>query len=131
MIEHLAYLAALNAPAIASAASDTAGSLIEKTGRRLASGLCDELESRMKASSASVLGSLVDAVASGVSGISDTIKALAESELSKALDGEGVTVADKVELGLLRELATQVATGTDTTETLAKLKAFLAKKAQG
>ncbi len=131
MIENIVYIAALMAPELAGVVSDGAGSLVEKTGRRLAVGLCDELEARMKASSSSVIRSLIDARSCGANGLADTLKTLAEPALTKTLDAEGVTVANKEELGLLRELAAQVATGADTSETLAKLKAYLAKQAPG
>lgn len=128
MIGHLAYFAALMAPEIADVAADAAGSLVEKTGRRLAVGLCDEIEQRMKAGCGSVFGSLVDAVTSSSNGLADTLKTHAVPVLTRALDAEGVSVADKEELGLLRELAAQVATGADPKETLTRLKVHLAQK---
>lgn len=126
MIEHIAYLAALNATEIVDTAADVAGSLVESTGRSLATGLCDELESRVKA--ARSLGSLISVVAGGAGDIVDTLKSAVEPALAKALHSEGVTVVSQEELMLLCEVAAQVATGADTSKAIKNLKAYHATK---
>jgi hypothetical protein len=124
MLGHLAYLAALNAPEIASAASDASGGLIESVGRRLAAGMGDEIASRLSAGGDSLLG----AALGGLRGLAGTAANEAQgsmsAKLAEVLGGVNASLVSSEELALLREIAAAAATKSDTSDAVERLKRF-------
>lgn len=128
MIGHLAYMAALNAPEIIDAAGDIGGGLVEAVGRRLAAGMSDEIASRFNTDG----GSLLNIALSGLremagSTVEDTQAALS-NKLADAIGGVNASLIANEELVLLREIAAAVASNSDPSEPLERLKAFHQKR---
>jgi hypothetical protein len=124
MLGHLAYLAALSAPDIATASAEGAKKLVEETGRRLAAGMIDELSAKLKTSGGPVFGAAIGALG-GISSLTvETFKEDMARRCADVLKDEGVAIVAAEELRLLRDLATTAAKGGDLTEGLRNLMAF-------
>lgn len=129
MIDHLAYLGVLLAPEMASAAADAAGSLVEKTGRRLAAGMADELGGRLSTGGTSLFGAVAGFLERETGATLGQIQARVTSSLTEALEVGKVSLVQTEELSLLRELAVAIAGGSDTAGALSALKAFHERQA--
>ena len=124
MIEQLAYIALLSAPEIASGATTLAGKMVEGVGRRLASGMYEEVRRKLALDTGRLGQSLFGAVTGQVSGVVDGLQDSASKILKEALQGEGATLASAEELRILRKLAAEAEEGQNLTAVLAELRQF-------
>lgn len=131
MIGTLIYAAALGAPELADAASSAAGKALEGVGKRLATGLYDEMTARAKQDAGSALGFLTGAISSSLETMADGVQSSIAGRLKEALAGEGVVLIAEEELGLLRGVVSAAAGQGDVAAALAKLTEFHQRERSG
>lgn len=128
MIGHLAYMAALNAPEIVDAAGDMGGGLVEAVGRRLAAGMSDEIARRFNTDGGSLLNTALSGLREMASNTVEDTHAALSNKLADAIGGVNASLVANDELALLREIAAAVASNSDPSEPLERLKAFHQKR---